>query len=309
MKKRVIALALLGIGLLLSFPGVSYAENQADIYTAEKQIAAQKHWAQQHVIRLEAKYKINELMNEYELGNKISQVELEKLIGIVVGDGNLDLNFDTTTREEVISKLVELLAEKKDINLDDIFFAAVVVFNDVSEIDLQYKQNIMYAFSTGIVTGKGDGLFRPKELVTYAEAFTLVDRIDQLMNDNLLGVDAHVVQGDSVVRFDFSLKNVSELEQKLIFSSGQLFEITVYNNKGMEVYRYSRNKVFIMAMVNKSIAPGGKLPFQVEWDKIGNDNKQVEPGHYTAAITFITRERQHLGDNQLSTTISFEIMD
>ena len=59
------------------------------------------------------------------------------------------------------------------------------------------------------------------------------------------------------VSFDFSLYNHHYESQNLIFGSGQQFELTITDENGEEVWRYSDGKFFTLALVMKTIDPGG----------------------------------------------------
>lgn len=63
--------------------------------------------------------------------------------------------------------------------------------------------------------------------------------------------------GQDHVDFDLKLTNNTEDVVELQFPSGQLFELNIYQDR--EVYRYSDEKMFTMAVVVKELQPGEQL--------------------------------------------------
>lgn len=69
------------------------------------------------------------------------------------------------------------------------------------------------------------------------------------------------------------LRNTSEVDMRLIFSSGQKAEV-VLRRDGAEVYRWSAEKTFTQAIEEVVVAAGQSLPIVV------NDTVWLEPGEY-----------------------------
>ncbi|KYG32358.1 BsuPI-related putative proteinase inhibitor [Alkalihalobacillus trypoxylicola] len=81
------------------------------------------------------------------------------------------------------------------------------------------------------------------------------------------------------------LKNVSQNDITLAFSSGQKMEIVLRNEQGEEVYRYSEGKMFTMAIENKTLAPDEHLSFGEYIDV-----SEFEAGEYTVELTSLVYE-------------------
>ena len=61
----------------------------------------------------------------------------------------------------------------------------------------------------------------------------------------------------------------------LMFSSGQQFEVTITDEAGTEVYRFSEGRGFTMALVYKTINPGEAFKWQDEWDMTNKDGEKL----------------------------------
>ncbi len=91
------------------------------------------------------------------------------------------------------------------------------------------------------------------------------------------------------VKYTILFTNNSEEIANLLFSSGQKFEIVVENSIGDEVYRYSKGKMFTMALETQRIKPGETISFEDEWNFVTND-KRLETGEYKVFATVIPSE-------------------
>ena len=98
----------------------------------------------------------------------------------------------------------------------------------------------------------------------------------------------------------------------LNFSSGQQFEVTITDEDGNEVYRYSDGKFFTLALVTRTINPGESLKWQDEWDMTNKDGEKVGSGTYKAVITILAipeSDEDKLDESQFTTTIEFSLQD
>ena len=111
--------------------------------------------------------------------------------------------------------------------------------------------------------------------------------------------------------FELSLHNKSTALVNLPFSTTQEFEISVKDEQGKEVYRYSIDQSFLTALQNVPLNPGEALTWQEEWDYTTN-GQLVENGKYTAAaaITLHMDEFIHapmITDSMITATQAFTI--
>jgi hypothetical protein len=94
----------------------------------------------------------------------------------------------------------------------------------------------------------------------------------------VLSVDA--IQEPEQIKFNMSLKNQSERSVEFQFSTGQKFELVVYDSDHKERYRYSKDKMFTQAFQNLTLEPGETYDFTDEWKEV------PEPGTYEVKVTF-----------------------
>ncbi|MEN9075978.1 MULTISPECIES: BsuPI-related putative proteinase inhibitor [Bacillus] len=94
----------------------------------------------------------------------------------------------------------------------------------------------------------------------------------------VLSVDA--IQEPEQIKFNMSLKNQSERAVEFQFSTGQKFELVVYDSGHKERYRYSKDKMFTQAFQNLTLEPGETYDFSDVWKEI------PEPGTYEVKVTF-----------------------
>ncbi|MCY7950626.1 intracellular proteinase inhibitor [Bacillus inaquosorum] len=94
----------------------------------------------------------------------------------------------------------------------------------------------------------------------------------------VLSVDA--IQEPEQIKFNMSLKNQSERAVEFQFSTGQKFELVVYDSENKERYRYSKDKMFTQAFQNLTLEPGETYDFSDVWKEVS------EPGTYEVKVTF-----------------------
>jgi hypothetical protein len=264
----------------------------------------QIHWAQTYADQLQTRYAVNQVLGEYNLDDYISADAMESLMKCTM---NSALELKHGSREEIVSKMVDLFSDRTGINLDQVFFIALVPFEDFAQINPDYTRNIMFAYSKGLLKGRGDNLMHPKDDLTYAEALVLTSRLESMIAAEAFYVDAELVKQEENIKFDFKLVNRSGESQDLTFASGQIYEVVVTDRLGEEVYRYSDNTMFTQAIVAKTLAAGEFLSGQVVWDMKDKSGQLLPPGRYSVQISFIPMESGGPDNNSLSAILSFTI--
>ncbi|MEK8130969.1 BsuPI-related putative proteinase inhibitor [Paenibacillus filicis] len=83
---------------------------------------------------------------------------------------------------------------------------------------------------------------------------------------------------------DFALRNKSGVKQPLVFGSGQQFEIRVVNEQGKEVYRWSSDKSFTMAIQSRVLEADDRLSFTERWMGTDEEGRSLPGGLYTIYI-------------------------
>jgi len=261
-------------------------------------VLADEHWAQSCLDQLDSRYPVSSTLNGYDFDDDINMKDLEALLDCTFG---AEVDFASCSRQEVVSKLVDVFAERAGINLDDILFVALVPFLDFDEINPDYTRNIMYAYSCGLIKGRGNDMLEPAEILSFGEAFVLLSRLDSMIAEDSFYVDASVIKQDRSINFNFKLLNRSGRDQDLTFASSQIYELVVSDRSGKEVYRYSDNMMFAQMITDKTVAAGDFIPGQVVWDVTDKDGNLLPEGRYSVQVTFTPLE------SSLSAVLSFDI--
>lgn len=115
---------------------------------------------------------------------------------------------------------------------------------------------------------------------------------------------------DNKVVFDFELMSHYTKAKTLTFGSGQQFEVTITDEKGEEVYKYSDGKFFTMALVYKNIGPGEAIKWQTEWDITNKEGEKLTSGKYKAKIDILANsETEKIQEKELTTIIDFSFVE
>ncbi|MBD8067571.1 BsuPI-related putative proteinase inhibitor [Bacillus sp. PS06] len=108
--------------------------------------------------------------------------------------------------------------------------------------------------------------------------------VEALLNELELTIDSKATAGEAVLTF--AVKNTSNQDVTLTFTSGQKYEIYVKNEGGMEVYRYSIDKSFLMALQDVEIKAGEEVSWQEIWD-YKQTGERIAAGEYTATVEIV----------------------
>lgn len=266
--------------------------------------AGQPHWAQTYADQLQTRYPIHEVLGDYNLDDYISADAMESLLSCTM---NSNLELINSSRQEVVSKMVDIFSDRTGIDLDEVLFVALVPFEDFAQINPDYTRNIMYAYSSGLLKGRGNNLMYPKDKLTYAEAMVLTKRLENMIAAEAFNVDGEVVKQEKNIKFNFKLVNRSGKSHDLTFTSGQIYEVVVTDRIGQEVYRYSDDMMFTQAIIAKTFAAGEFLSGQVVWDMKDKSGQLLPPGRYNVQISFIPMESGGPDNSSMSTILSFTI--
>lgn len=115
---------------------------------------------------------------------------------------------------------------------------------------------------------------------------------------------------DGELLLQFALTNHHSAPQQLKFGSGQQYEIIISDENGTEVYRYSDNKMFTMALIYKDLQPGDTLHWQEKWDLTNKDGVKLTSGKYNIVIKVMTSaedDQSAIPEEQLTTTMEINL--
>ena len=104
-------------------------------------------------------------------------------------------------------------------------------------------------------------------------------------------VDAIYVDGRFKIRF--SLKNISGEELEVVHGSGQRYDLWVLDEVGEEVFRWSDDKAFTMALIEYELEKGEEIAFEEEWNREDREGSLVPAGRYKIMVEVIVGLQAH----------------
>ncbi len=280
-----------------------------------------KHWAEVYVDQLSIDFDIEEIFKDKNLNDYITAEDFKNAIKLTI-DKNYENAPEVIVRETVVYELAKIWAEKSNKNLDTIPMIKMLIYSDTGDIDVKYLNGVYVAYMYDIAKGRGEGIFDPKTNVTYGELAVLIkntkDAIEKEQNQDTQPIvkgkyetkGRYEIKDDKVV-FDFELMSHFTKQQQLMMGSGQQFELTITNDEGEEVYKFSDGKAFTLALLYKTLEPGESLKWQDEWNMTDKDGKKVNAGKYKAEIEIlvITEEDEKIEEEQLKTVLTFTLRE
>jgi hypothetical protein len=93
-----------------------------------------------------------------------------------------------------------------------------------------------------------------------------------------------VKKKDDGALLQFFLLNKSGEKLTIEYGSGQRYDIYVFNDKNEEVYKWSLNKAFTLALIRKDFKANEKLEFEELWSLKDSQGKPVPPGTYRIKV-------------------------
>lgn len=278
-----------------------------------------KHWAEGHIHQLSQNYDVQWIFQDKDLDTAITAEDFQKLLQSTV-DEKYDKMPDSMKREAVIYEVTRIWAEKTGKDLQKIPTIRMIIYPDTDKIDPKYNQGITVAYMKGIAKGRATGNFDPKTEVTYGEAAVLMTKLEKAIQNEFVEEDgisegsfetkgSYQIKDDKVV-FDFQLINHHQQPKKLQLGSGQQFEVVITDEDGKEVYRYSDDKFFTLALVYETLQPGESLQWQDEWDKTNKEGEKLTSGNYKAEIRILAIEEdkaEEIPPEEWKTEIEFSL--
>ncbi|HOQ38157.1 MAG TPA: BsuPI-related putative proteinase inhibitor [Acetivibrio sp.] len=283
-------------------------------------ISLRMHWSQMFIDQLSKDYNIESLFSGKDLNAAIKAEDYLNIVKIVF-DAEYNTTPDSMTREAVVHELIKLWADKTGKDLDNIATIKMIIYSDTEKIDPKYNQSVTLAYMNDIAKGRGDGIFDPKADVTYGELAALIFNTAEAIAEEkkpdveTVAEERFETRGsyeikDGKVVFDFELVNNYSEPKDVMLGSGQQFELTITDEKGEEVYRYSDGKFFTLALVTETINPGESLKWQDAWDMTDKEGNKLTSGKFKAKIDILVvpeDESQVIEESQFTTVIEFEL--
>jgi hypothetical protein len=308
----------------LTVPMFAQADNVQPVAIEEGIIAPinyrLSHWSEKYIDQLSREYDAGALFEGKDPEAVIEIEDFDYLVRHII-DENYNNMPDSLAREAVVHELIKIWAEKTGIDLKDIAVIEMIIYSDTHEIDSKYNRSVTLAYMKNIAIGKGSGIFDPKAYVTYGELAALICNTDKAIKEEIKSDEQNIMKDkfetrgsyeikDDKVIFNFELVSHHTETKQLKFGSGQQFEITITDENGEEVYRYSDDKFFTMALLYKDINPGESIRWQDEWDMTNKEGDKLTSGKYSAKISImaiVEEGDEKIDESQLTTVIDFTI--
>ena len=106
-------------------------------------------------------------------------------------------------------------------------------------------------------------------------------------------------QGEDI-KLIINMCNLTNETQPLRFSSGQHYDIEIYDSDDNLIWNWANDKAFIQAETELVFNPNEVKIFEEKWDQISNDGNLISPDTYNAEFI-------GLGSLRFAGPFSFEI--
>lgn len=326
MKKNILRNTIIAgaLSTVLVVPSLAQNANILPISTKDVEIIPISykfdHWAEIHKEKLLSSYDVESIFKDKDFNAAITLEDFKNLVKLSINQ-EYDKGPDEVTREAVVYELTKIWAEKTGKNLETVPVIKMLIYPDTDQIDTKYNHGITVAYMLDIAKGRETRKFDPKAYVTYGELAALVNNTDKAIQKELKSNIQPIAAGkfetrgnyeriDDKVVFDFELINHYTVPKELKLGSGQQFELTITDESGEEVYRYSDGKFFTLALLLKNLNPGETLKWQDEWDKTNKEGEKLESGKYRAEINILAifeEGEEKIEESQLTTVIDFSL--
>lgn len=137
-------------------------------------------------------------------------------------------------------------------------------FNDDSEIDESVKWEIYKAVVLKLINGYEDYTVRPNAASTRAEAVTVASRLTALIDSLTQRVDvtASMTEEDGGLKMTLTIVNGTKNTITIHHTSGQRFDFKLFDGDGENLYTWSADKMFTMALGTTEIKAGESVRYE-----------------------------------------------
>jgi hypothetical protein len=105
----------------------------------------------------------------------------------------------------------------------------------------------------------------------------------------LLKMSLETVEENEQLKINFSLQNISGKDLQISFGSGQQYDILVFNERNEEVYKWSNDKSFTQALIERDLKKGEKLTFTEKWNFKDNKGLSIAKGRYNLKVLIMVK--------------------
>jgi hypothetical protein len=95
-----------------------------------------------------------------------------------------------------------------------------------------------------------------------------------------LSTDRLIYHAKEPVKIALTVTNNGSADADLLFGSGQSYDIMITDKSGHDIWHWSYNKVFTMAVRNVDLPPGQGLKYAFIWKQTDNKKLPVKRGKY-----------------------------
>lgn len=95
-----------------------------------------------------------------------------------------------------------------------------------------------------------------------------------------LATDKSVYRAGEPVKITITAANKSRAAANLLFGSGQSYDINITDLNKKDVWHWSHNKVFTLAVRHVKLLPRQKLKYDFTWEQLDNKGRPVKSGKY-----------------------------
>ena len=100
-------------------------------------------------------------------------------------------------------------------------------------------------------------------------------------------VAGEIIDIGRVVDFTLAIKNTGGSPVALSFSTAQRFDVVIWNDDCLEVWRWSRGRAFAQVAQSLSVPAGGTTVFNIPWEQRDQLGHPVRIGAYEARVVFL----------------------
>ncbi|HYM91869.1 MAG TPA: BsuPI-related putative proteinase inhibitor [bacterium] len=102
-------------------------------------------------------------------------------------------------------------------------------------------------------------------------------------------VPSEATDAGKTVDFTLTIKNTGSTPAVFSFSTAQRYDVVIWNDDCMEVWRWSRGRMFAQAITSLSVPAGGTTVFHIPWDQRDQTGHRVRVAAYESRLVFLGR--------------------